>query len=435
MQRLVAYAIVFLTAYASSAQGGDWPQWRGPEGNGVSQTTDVPLKWSEDQNIQWKTNIPGLGWSSPVILGNQIWLTTAETIEATAEERAQRKKAITNSQPVKIVKQISMFAVCLDKTSGKILHHIRLMDEHDPDPVHVENSYATPTPIVEPGRVYCHFGTHGTAAVDTHSGEIVWTNQSIRLNHENGPGGSPVVHGDILTFHCDGSDVQFIIGLNKHTGRVEWKTDRSGKLNPHPQMKKSYCTPLLAKIGGKTELISAAADWVYGYEPDTGNELWKVSFGGLGFSNSSRPVYSQGMIYLCTGFMRSKLLAIQREVGTSPSIAWSYERQVSQVASPLIIKDRLYMISDRGVATCLHAKTGEPIWQKRVGGNFWASPTYIDGHIFFSSKTGETTVIAAGDEFEIVERNQLEGIIMASLAAVDNALFLRTDKALYRIGY
>ena len=198
----------------------DWPQWRGPDGQGHAVTQGLPLTWSESENVAWKTELPGLGWSSPVILGEQIWLTTAETLAASEQERAARQETVTNSQPVEIVKQVNMFAVCVDKQTGAVQHHVQLMTDDDPDPIHVDNSYATPTPVIESGRLYCHFGTHGTACVDTTTGDVVWTNQDLRLNHENGPGSSPVLYNDLLVFHCDGSDVQYVAALSKHTGQL-----------------------------------------------------------------------------------------------------------------------------------------------------------------------------------------------------------------------
>ena len=237
----------------------DWPQWRGPDGQGHAVTTGLPLTWSESENVAWKTELPGLGWSSPVILGDHIWLTTAETIAASEEERAARQETVTNSQPVSIVKQVQMFALCLDKRTGAVLHHLLLMTDDHPDPIHVDNSYATPTPLAEDGRVYCHYGTHGTACVDTAHGERLWTNQNLRLNHENGPGSSPVLYDNLVIFHCDGSDMQYIAALDKHTGEVVWRVDRSGELQENPQLKKSYCTPLVVDMGGTPDVNFAGS--------------------------------------------------------------------------------------------------------------------------------------------------------------------------------
>ena len=420
--------------FSASLSAENWPQWRGPDGQGRATTMGVPWNWSETENIKWKTEIPGLGWSSCVVFGDQIWMTATEAVEASEEEKAKRKKTITNSQPVEIVAQINMFAICLDKSSGKLLHKIELMVEEHPDPIHHQNSYASPSPLIEEGRLYCHFGTHGTACVDTESAKVLWTNQEIHLNHENGPGSSPVLHGEHIIFHCDGSDVQFIAAIHKHTGKIAWTTDRTGKLNSNPQLQKSYCTPLVIVLDGKAQLVSPAADWVYGYDPESGKELWKVSYGGLGFSNSARPVYDNGLIYICTGFMKSRLLAIRHDEHTpEPSVAWSFEKQVATVSSPLTVNGLMFFVSDAGIASCLNARTGDVHWQKRIGGNHWASPIYVDGHVLFSNKSGETTVLRASPDFEIVSRNQLDGVIMASPAAMDGALILRTDKAVYWI--
>lgn len=425
---------VLLFSFAAASSAADWHQWRGPTGIGISDSQRFPMEWSETKNVAWRTEIPGLGWSSPVIMGDQIWLTTAKTVKATEGEIAERKKSITNSQPVTIVSQIIMHALCIDRSSGQILRDIVLMKQDNPDPIHIDNSYATPTPWLEKGRIYCHFGTHGSACADTETGEVLWTNQEIRINHENGPGGSPVIVDDFMIFQCDGSDAQFVVALDKKTGEFAWKSDRSGELNSNPQLKKSYGTPLVVNRDGATQVISPGADWLYSYEPATGKELWRMPFGQLGFSNASRPVYGDGTLYLSTGYMKARFLAVPLDAtAQQTSIEWEYNKQVANVSSPLLVDNRIYFISDRGVATCLNAKTGQEIWQKRVGGNHWSSPVYVSGHILFSSKEGETTIIRASDDFEIIARNQLDGVIMASVAAVENGLFIRTDKALYRI--
>ena len=411
----------------------DWPQWRGPGGQGVSRAVDVPIRWSEGENVAWKTPIRGLGWSSPVILGDQIWLTTAETVPANKAEEDARRKATTNNQPLEFVGKVMLRAVCIDKRSGEIVKDILVMTDDNPDPIHAENSYATPTPVIEGERLYCHYGTHGTGCVDTTTGQVLWTNQELRINHENGPGSSPVVWGDLVMFHCDGSNVQYVAAINKHSGEVAWRVDRTGELNGNPQLRKAYATPLSVEIDGEAQLMSPGADWIYSYDPVTGKENWKLSYGQLGFSNASRPVFHDGILYLCTGFMKSRMLAIDCTHPNEPQQLWTFAKQVSAVSSPIVVDGRLYFISDRGVATCLDAKTGEPKWQSRVGGNHWSSPIYVDGFIVFSSKEGVSTVVRAADDFEIVSRNQLDGTIMASVAAVDSAMFIRTDKAVYRI--
>ena len=425
-------------AVAAAPQGGpapDWPQWRGPDGQGHAPAArDLPVVWSETQNIAWKCPLPGRGWSSPVIDGEQIWMTTALESEASAEEKAKRLAPNTGNQPLNVSGPVRFHAVCVDRTSGKLLHDIELFVVDSPQPIHKLNSYASPSPILAAGRLYCHFGDFGTACIDTASATVAWTNRDQRLNHENGPGSTPLLWNDLLIFHCDGSDVQYITALDARTGKVAWRTDRSGKLNDNPQLKKAYGTPLVLPLGGRDVLISPAADWLYGYDPATGRELWKVGYGVLGFSIVPRPVVAHGLLFLSTSFMQPELLALRLGDGAStPEIVWREKKGAPNMPSPLAVGDELYMVSDKGVATCLDSRTGDIRWSERLGGNFSSSPLLADGHVYVGNRDGKTFVIRPGKTFVLEAENQLDGEIMATPAAVGRAIYLRTDKALYRI--
>lgn len=428
------WAAAFLFCFGPIVAASDWPQWRGPEGQGHAHTTGLPLHWSETNNVTWKTPVPGRGWSSPVIESNQIWMTTAFESPAEPEDAERRLKADTGKQPLTVLEEVGLHAVCVDKATGRLLHNIELLRVKEPQWVHQLNSYASPTPVIEEGRLYCHFGTFGTACVDTGAGAVLWTNCEHRLMHENGPGSTPMLWRDLLIFHCDGSDVQYITALDKRSGKTVWKTARSGEMNKNPQLKKSYGTPLLVEIQGKPQLMSPAADWLYAYDPATGRELSKMSYGALGFSISARPVTGHGLIYMSTGFMRPELLAIRADSAAGPEIAWRFGKGVPNVPSPLLVGDELYFVSDAGgMLTCLDARTGAEQYRERLGGNFSASPVFADGKIYISSREGRTSVLAPGRSFKRLAENQLDGQLMASAAVVDGALFLRTDKALYRI--
>lgn len=409
-----------------------WPQFRGPTGQGIADTTGVPTSWSEDTHIAWKTEIPGRGHSSPVIDGDQIWLTTAIDIPTPEADLEERLKTNTGNQPLIVSDQVRFFAVCVDRTSGKIQQNIELMSEEKPQWVHQLNSYATPTPILRDGKLFCHFGTFGNACVDTNTGKILWTNRELRIMHENGPGSSPELWKNRFLLICDGSDSQYVAALDTDSGKLAWKTARSGEMHDNPQLKKAYATPLLIEHEGQAQLISAGANWLYSYDPETGRELWKLKYGLLGFSNVSRPVYAKGMIYTSTGFMRGELLAVRLE-GGQPTIAWRKNKGVGKSASPLIVGNRLYLLADKDVITCLQATTGEELWQARLNGKYSASPTLIDGHIHVTNHDGLTTVFVDADSYREVAKNQLAGSVMASPAAIDGALYMRTDKALYRI--
>ena len=424
---ILTFAALALTAQA------DWKQWRGPTGQGHADA-NLPTTWSETKNVTWRTPIPGKGWSSPVIEGNQIWLTAAHETLATEAERKARLKKNTGSQPLVVLSLVRLNAICIDKRTGKLLHNLEVLRKKNPQWVHKLNSYASPTPIIEDGKLYCHFGAYGTACVDTQTAKVTWRNQDLHVNHENGPGSTPVLYKNLLIFHMDGSDQQFIVGLDKTTGREKWRTKRSGKLNANPQLQKAYGTPLITHANGRPVLFSPGADWLYGYDPATGRELWKLNYGMLGFSVVPRPVAGHGMLYMSTSYMRPQLLAVRYEKTAKPHIAWKYNRGVSNQPSPILVGDEIYFVSDSGgLVTCLDAHSGEVHYRERIGGNYSASPLHANGKLYFQSREGETTVLKPGKAFKVLAKNKLDGQHMASPAVDANALILRTDKALYRI--
>lgn len=424
--------ILLALGLASNTQA-DWKQWRGPTGQGHANAK-LPTEWSETKNVMWRTPVPGKGWSSPVVEGNQIWMTTAFETPATKEEAAERLKSNTGGVPVNVLRSVSLHALCVDKNTGKLMHNVRVITKKEPQWVHKLNSYASPSPILEAGRLYCHFGSYGTACIDAKTSKVAWLNEKIWVNHENGPGSTPVLWKDLLIFHMDGSDQQFVVALDKKTGLEKWRTSRSGKMHANPQLKKSYGTPLIQEINGKPILFSPGSNWLYAYDPANGRELWKTEYGGLGFSLVPKPVTGHGMIFMSTGFMKAKLLAVRYEKTAKPDIAWSYARSVSTQPSPLLVGDELYFITESGgLITCLNAHTGQPHWVERIGGNYSASPTFSNGKIYFHSREGVTTILQAGKTFKVLAKNILEGQHMASAAVDGNALILRTDKALYRI--
>lgn len=431
-------ATLFLAAgslVSPAAEPLPWPEWRGPGAEGHAAVTGLPLTWSETNNVLWKAPVGGRGHSSPAIGQGRVWLTTAFETPAKPEDAERRKKGTTNDQPLTMVDEVRLHAVALDFATGKVLHDVEVFRLREPQGVHALNSYASPSPVLEAGRVYVHYGALGTACLDAATGHVLWRNQELLLNHENGPGGSPVLWNDLLILHGDGSDVQFVAALDKTTGKVRWKTARTGKLADHPQLKKAYGTPRLADFAGRTELLSVAADWLYSYDPASGRELWKLPYGLLGFSNVPRPVLGHGMIYLSTGFMRSELLAVKYDGQAPATVAWRWKRGVPQTPSLLLVGNELYFVTDSGgLLTCLDATTGAEIYQERLGGNHSASPSYADGRIYFHDRAGVTAVIQPGRRFELLARNALDGPIMASAAFADRSMLLRTDKALYRVG-
>lgn len=426
-------------ASALAAPPVSWPQWRGPGGQGhANAAKDLAVEFGDKEgsrnNVVWKAELPGRGWSTPVLAGDEIWMTTAIETPLSEEEKKARKAGNTGDQALNISGPISMRAICVDRVTGKILANIELLTEPKPDPIHALNSYASPSPILENGKLYCCFGTNGLACVDTEKRKIAWTTREHRLQHENGPGSTPVLWNELLIFHCDGSDVQYITALDKHSGRTVWKTARSGELNANPQLKKAYGTPLVLQLDGRPLVVSPGADWLYGYDPATGAEQWKASYGVLGFSIVPCPVEGNGMLFMSTSFMQAEILAWKLGDGrTAPELAWRFKKQAPQMPSPLLVGDELYIVNDRGVATCLDAKTGEVHWSERLGGNFCSSPLLADGRIYVGNREGQMFVFAPGKKYSPLAVNQLDGAIMASPLAVGSGLYVRTDKALYRI--
>ncbi|MCA9245797.1 MAG: PQQ-binding-like beta-propeller repeat protein [Planctomycetales bacterium] len=409
------YTILFSTLLLLLATGTraetNWPEFRGPRGDGQAHEATLPTTWSETENIVWKTPIHDRGWSSPVIWGKQIWMATA-----TADGK-------------------EMFAVCVDRESGDVLFDIKLLENEEPAFCHKFNSYASCTPAIEAGRVYMHFGSYGTFCLDTATGKTLWSRTDLPCDHWRGPGSSPIIDSDRLFVHYDGYDYQYIVALDKQTGKTIWKKDRSTDFGTdNGDLKKAYCTPLVIEVNGQRQLISPFAKATMAYDPANGDELWHIRYPG--HSTPVRPLYGHGLVFLTTGFSKAEMYAV-RPTGqgdvTESHVAWQRKENIPSKPGPLLIGDSLYLIDDAGVATCLDALTGEEIWKKRVGGNHTAAPLYADGKVYFFSQEGKTTVIAASRDYEVLATNELDAGFMASPAVVGNQLYLRTETHLYRI--
>ncbi len=400
MQR-VLLLICFVLSNSLPVCPADWPQFRGPDGQGHSSERDLPLEWGEDKNIVWKVPIPGLGWSSPVIQGDRIWLTTA------------------------LGQGRSLRTVSLHREDGRVLGEVEVFLKSDPGRIHSKNSHASPTPILEGDRVYVHFGAYGTACL-TSDGEILWRTQ-LEYAHAHGPGGSPTLFGDLLIVSCDGTDVQYVVALDKITGQIRWKQSRGkGRM--------AFSTPLVIQEQGVDQVVSTGGDRVVSYDPLTGKEIWWFPYDG--FSLVPRPVYGLGLVYVCSGFNSPVLYAIRpngRGNLAGSHLAWSLSKGVPFNPSPVLVGEELYIVSDNGVASCLDAKTGKILWKERLGGNFSASPLAALERIYFLNEEGKTTVIAPGKEFKKLATNSVDGRTLASLAASNGSIYLRSAESLYRI--
>jgi outer membrane protein assembly factor BamB len=300
--------------------------------------------------------------------------------------------------------------------------------------VHIFNSWATPTPILEAGRLYCDFGTYGTACLDAPTGKVLWT-QQLPLDHQVGPGSSPATWGNRLLLVRDGRNAQFIAGLDETNGQILWKTDRPPLEATRNEVKKSFCTPLVIQAAGRAQAIIPGAQWVVSYDPETGKELWRVRH-GKGFSLASRPVFGHGLVYICTGSFSNELWAIRPDGQgnvTDTHVAWKAKPLIPVMSSPILVEDIVYCVSDQGIASAFDAKNGSLLWRERLGGSYMASPVFAAGRLYFFNRDGKTTVLAPGRKFERLAENQLDGPLVATPAFVGNAVFLRTDSHLYRI--
>ena len=388
-----------------------WPEFRGPTADGHANAPGLPLEWGEDKNVVWKVPIHDLGWSSPVVAEGRVWLTAAT-------EHGEQ-----------------MFVLAFDLETGDPLVDRTLFENPRLTRKDELNTFASPSPVIEPGRVYIHFGRYGTACLDTESGDTIWERRDLVYDDHEGPGSSPILFRDLLIFHSDGIDQQHVHALDKTTGETKWSNERStdfGRMPP--ELRKGYNTPLVVDVDGEPRMISIGGQAAMAYDPASGKEIWKVRIPG--FSHSTRPVVGDGLVFMSTGFMTATLIAVRADfegfMGPD-DVVWTYRRNVPKLPSFLLVDGRIYMVDDSGIATCLDAKTGERVWVQRLGGLHYASPIYAAGRIYFFDNDGRTVVIAPGDEYEELAVNELATGFMGSAAVAGKALVLRTETHLYRI--
>jgi outer membrane protein assembly factor BamB len=398
----------------------NWTHFRGNNLNGISSDQHVPVSWNDSTHIIWKTAIQGKGWSSPVVYGEQIWVTSA------SEDGKH------------------MAGICLDFNSGKLLYHINLFEPETTYPKHSINTYATPTPCIEDGFVYLNFGTYGTACVDTKDGKVVWKRTDLHCDHVQGPGSSPILYKDLLILHIEGVDVQYLVALNKLTGETVWRADRPAEvyeLMP-PIGRKSYITPIIMNVNGQDLLISNGSGVCIAYNPLTGEEIWRIVEGDD--STIAMPFSEDGLVYFYPGFVSdtsggnyAELLAVNPEGQgdiTRTNIVWRLRSPILQLLTPVIKDGLIYTVDTRNMLYCLDAKTGQEVYSKRLKQKYNSSPVYAAGNIYFTSVKGETMVLKAGNQLQILAENKLPGEVYATPAFLRNSILMRTDSHLYRIG-
>lgn len=406
--------IISLLLAGMVSKSEDWPQFRGPRADGKSEAMGLPLTWGETNNVKWKTEIHGKAWSCPVVAGDQVWVTTA----------------------TKDGKRLSVLQ--LDRETGKIERDQLLFEVEAPQFCHDFNSYASPTPVIEGDKIYVTFGSPGTACLNAKTGEKIWERRDFVCNHFRGAGSSPTIYQNLLIMNFDGSDNQFVVALDKRTGKTVWETKRSidhkdvkdGKIEADGDYRKAFSTPIIARIEGKDVLISLGSKAIYGYEPQTGKELWRVEERKC-HSGSAQPVFAEGLVFGCMGFSKGEFLAIKP--GAEPEVVWRSSRNVSQKPSVIVKDGLLFMVDDGGIVSCLEAKTGAEVWRERVQGNYSASPLLAGDRIYIFSEQGKGSVLNAGREFKVLATNMLPDGFMATPAIAGKSLFLRTKAALYRV--
>ena len=406
------FCLFTFTILTSSIHAADiWPEFRGPTGDGHVRGARLPKRWSETENIRWKTKLPGRAWSTPVIVGDRVWMTSAT--EGGHE----------------------LSVLCVDLGSGEILQQRKLFEVDKPEECNNMNSYASPSPVADREHVYVYYGTYGIACLDALSGKTIWSRRDINLDHQEGPGSSLILHRGRVIFHCDGRDVQFLTSLDCKSGETVWTTKRSIDLSVFEDYsRKAFTTPLIIATDAGDRLISPAAQGCYCYDPDDGRELWQVRY--RGFSAVPRPVVYKNLAFVIDGFADPTIYAIRLEGEgdvTDSHVKWKYGQRGPSTPSPILVGQQLLFISDKGILSSINARTGKLRWRKRIGGNFSASPIVSKGLVFVFDREGKTTIVRPGKTARIIAVNELDEGLMASAAVAKNALILRTSGHLYCI--
>jgi outer membrane protein assembly factor BamB len=412
---------IFLLAFTAAALAdAPWNQFRGPRGDGTSTETGLADTLGENTNVKWKTPLHGKAWSSPVVWEDKVWLTTAN--EAGTE--------------------LGVF--CVDAATGKILRDERLFTVANPQFCHKFNSYASPTPVVEKGRLYVSFGSPGIAALDTETGKVLWERRDFVCNHFRGSGSSPIVFENLLITHFDGSDRQYVVALDKTTGRTVWETPRSvdymdlqpdGKPEADGDWRKAYATPHIYLEKGQPVMLSSGAKAHYAYDPRTGREIWRFEDRGC-HSAGSRPIVASGLVFINTGFGKSAILALRlggHGLLTEKQLAWKATKGQPNKPGLIVTDGLVFAMKDDGVAYCFDAATGAPQWSERIGGNYSASPLLADGRIYVASEEGKVTTIAPARTFQKFAEGKFDDGFMASPAVAGKAMYWRSKTALYRV--
>ena len=434
---LVVSLLSTLALFNTIADAGNWPQWRGPDGQGISTEKNLPTEWSTTKNIRWKTPIAGRSHSSPIVWGNKIFVTTA--IEgpvvpgAKAVKHMMGDKEFLHPDSIGADRKHSFKVICLNATTGKILWEQTAFEGTPYDNRHRKSSFAASTPATDGKYVYAFFGSEGLYAYDM-SGKLAWKADLGKLGTVGmGTGTSPILHDKLVLMQCDedNGEASFIVALDKKTGKEVWKTPRKVQV--------SWSTPILVRTAKRAELITSGTEAIVGYDPATGKELWRHK--GVESNAIPSPVANNEVVFLSAGFPAKIVMAIRLgaagDLTDSANVAWKHSKGTAYVPSPILYGDYLYLTTDRGILTCLNAKTGELIYEGGrvpIPATFTASPVAFDGKILLTSEDGDTFMVKAGPKHEILGSNSVGEPVYASPAIADGRIFIRGEKNLYAIG-
>ena len=434
----ISLACAGLSLLAESAAAGDWPQWRGPDGSGISNEKNLPSEWSPTKNIKWKTAIEGRAHSSPIVSGKLIFLTTAiegaEVAGAKAAKHMLGDKEFVHPDSIGANKKHTFKVIALDRDSGKIVWQATAWEGTPYDDRHRKSSYAASTPAADGKMVYAWFGTEGLYAFDF-KGKPVWKAQVGNIATLGmGTATSPILFDNLVIVQADedNGEASWIVAFDKKTGKEVWKQSRKG-------VQVSWSTPLLVKTAKRTELIASGTEFVISYDPATGKELWRHK--GLESNAIPSPVANNEFVYLVAGYPAKIAMAIRLgqdgDLTGTPNVPWKYPKGTAYVPSPILYGDYLYLTTDRGILTALDAKTGEVKYEggrTPVPATFTASPVAFEGKILMTSEDGDTFMIKAGPKHEIIGTNSIGEAVYASPAIADGRIYIRGEKNLYAIG-
>jgi outer membrane protein assembly factor BamB len=436
---LVAGIALLGVSVSASAQ---WPQWRGPGGQGISTEKNLPTEWSAAGdgkpavNIKWKTEIPGRGHSSPIVAGGLIFLTTSIKGQEVPGRKApvhldfQKQPGYLHPDAVDVQFKHTLKVLAVEAKTGKVAWERTAYDGVMFDDRHRKNTYASPTMATDGERVFAFFESLGLYAYDV-TGTLAWKKDLGPIIKAGlGPGTSPIVYQDLVILQCDQEmgDGSFLIGLNRKTGAEVWRAARDNR--------RSWATPLLIRSGERDELIASGAETVIAYDPATGKELWRSE--GTRSHPIPSPVATKGLVFLTAGSQAKVVLAMRPGASgdSKEAVVWRYNKGAAYVPSPIAVGDYLYLLSDTGLMTCIDAVTGERKYEggrPPVPATFTASPIAFDDKILLTSEDGDTFVVKAGPVHEIVRTNSVGEPVYASPAVADGTIYIRGEQHLFAI--